>query len=51
MLEVVSVLCHKDVIDHSCPSLIPSGCKVIAERMAQKKIQKWRTDANLFSCF
>jgi hypothetical protein len=24
---VVSVPCHKDVIDHSCSSLIPGGCR------------------------
>jgi hypothetical protein len=34
---MVSVPCHKNVIDHSCPSLIP---RWLQERMAQNKGQK-----------
>jgi hypothetical protein len=34
LLSVVLVHCHKDVIDHSCPSLIP---RWLQERLAQSK--------------
>jgi hypothetical protein len=43
----VSVPCHKDVIDHSCPSLIP---RWLQERMAQSKgqqVQNGERDAKL----
>jgi hypothetical protein len=49
-LGEVSVPCHKDVIHHSCPSLIP---RWLQERMAQSKgqrIQNGGRKAKLFSC-
>jgi hypothetical protein len=48
LLGVVSVPCHKDVIDHFCPFLTPGW---LQEGMAQSKGQqtKWR-DA-MFFCF
>jgi hypothetical protein len=47
---VVSVTCQKDVIDRSCPSLIP---RWLQKRMAQSKgqqIQNGERGAKFFSC-
>jgi hypothetical protein len=49
LLGVVSVLCHEDVINHSCPSLILKWLQ--GDSRENGSDTKWRADAILFFCF
>jgi hypothetical protein len=46
LLRVVSVLCNEDVIDQSCPSLIPRWFKVTAERDCRENSSELRQTQN-----
>jgi hypothetical protein len=49
-LKVVSVPCHKDVVDQSCPSWFQVSCRRGWLR-AKDNRYKIDRDAKLFSCF